>query len=388
MAVNPSLVATVPLQRLFQTGWVPFRISRLDDTSAAVVSRVNTHYAARAPQLFADTAAPTPQRVRPLYAAPFRPQMGYVAKPDLLPPAGNTVLWLASRPPHWSALVVSAPPVAMPGVTARAIALCDADEQPVGLRPEAVAYLQAHYRFADRHQQYVGQLGQHLGQLFDFEALADIRIGPVLAADLRTLAAWAERPERQGLYQGLKNPTPTVWRSLRAVGEALRTAQRSFARHPPPDGESQALLTNYFASAENAYAHLAAFLDQPDHHQPPQDITPRDVVAYAYAALYAPSHTAAYAAALARRQWPALPLFDDFWAWAEVGHALYDLHLHGPRAWRGAIAPGATHYWLGRSPEAWYGLPQPQDAPEVHRQYARCQHIGQQTHRLLRRLIG
>ncbi len=388
MAVDPSPVVTVPLNRLFRTGWVPMRISPLADTSAAVIRQMSARQAARAPRLFADAVEPVPQQVRRLYAAPFRPRVGYVGKHHPLPPAGSTVLWLASRPPHWSALVVEAPPVAMPGVTARAITLWEADGQPVGLRPEAADFLQAHYRFAERHQQHISQLAQHLDQLFDFEALANIRVGSVLANDLRMLAAWATRPECQMLYQALQNPASTVWRTVRAVGEALRTAQRSFARHPPSDAESHALLTDYFAVAEAAYAHLADSLEQPDYAQPPRDITPRDVVAYAYAALYAPSHVPAYAQALARQQWPALPLFDDFWAWAEVGHALCELHLHGPRTPGGAIAPGATHYWLGRAPEAWHGVPRPQDAPEAHQQYVRCQHIGQHTRRLLRRLMG
>ncbi len=60
-------------------------------------------------------------------------------------------------------------------------------------------------------------------------------------------------------------------------------------------------------------------------------ISAEDIFAYTYAVLHDPVYRQRYAADLLR-EFPRLPLYDDFGAWADVGQRLLDLHLGFERA--------------------------------------------------------
>jgi len=52
-----------------------------------------------------------------------------------------------------------------------------------------------------------------------------------------------------------------------------------------------------------------------------------DIFHYVYAVLHTPAYRSKYEQNL-RRDFPRIPLYDDFWKWATAGKALMDLHLH------------------------------------------------------------
>lgn len=58
-----------------------------------------------------------------------------------------------------------------------------------------------------------------------------------------------------------------------------------------------------------------------------QPIKKTDIFHYVYAVLHAPAYRAKYEQNL-KRDFPRIPLYEDFWKWATAGKALMDLHLH------------------------------------------------------------
>jgi predicted helicase len=60
-------------------------------------------------------------------------------------------------------------------------------------------------------------------------------------------------------------------------------------------------------------------------------ITKEDIFHYVYAALHNPAYRKKYEINL-KREFPRIPLYDDFWQWAEWGKQLMDLHVNYEKA--------------------------------------------------------
>ena len=61
-------------------------------------------------------------------------------------------------------------------------------------------------------------------------------------------------------------------------------------------------------------------------HYGDESISAEDIFAYTYAVLHDPDYRAEYAVDLLR-EFPRLPFYPDFHAWAEIGQKLLDLHI-------------------------------------------------------------
>ncbi len=62
-----------------------------------------------------------------------------------------------------------------------------------------------------------------------------------------------------------------------------------------------------------------------------KDITKEDIFHYVYAVLHNPAYRKKYEINL-KREFPRIPLYDDFWQWAAWGKQLMDLHVNYEKA--------------------------------------------------------
>lgn len=92
-----------------------------------------------------------------------------------------------------------------------------------------------------------------------------------------------------------------------------------------------------------------------DEEAGPEGITADHIFAYTYAVLHDPVYRLDYAVDL-RREFPRLPLYHEFMAWAQMGRQLLDLHLHfeaaEPYPLRRAESAGAPSRVLLRADQA------------------------------------
>jgi predicted helicase len=107
------------------------------------------------------------------------------------------------------------------------------------------------------------------------------------------------------------------------------------------------LFRSHYATVQTLHATSLPTQMQSVPTQTQLQITKTDIFHYVYAVLHNPAYRSKYEQNL-KRDFPRIPLYDDFWAWATAGKALMDLHLAYETAQPYPLKRTETESWKGK----------------------------------------
>ncbi len=194
------------------------------------------------------------------------------------------------------------------------------------LRPEALAFFKAYYE--TRWQDKAATLQWALQALLNLSILEDCQVEPELASEMWVLAQLGESISfAKQLFESINQPNAITVNNFKSLREVFLRTKRSFeqlGKKQSRGKESYDTLKNYFEEGTEAIKVLENFMEEAQQKEInlERTITAQAIFEYTYAALHLQQPSNVY-----QLKDLHVPLYQDFWAWAEAGAALLALHL-------------------------------------------------------------